>query len=392
MSLHAPTLSLMLVVVALTTSILLLISWLQNRAIAALRWWSLANFLSAVATLLFSLRGHAPLFVTIDIANTLLTLGFAMMWAGFRQFVGRDKPKLALFGPAVVWIALCRWEPFYDSTEARVVVSSLLIAGYAVAAARELGRLNGERLVSRYPAILWLLVHAICFGVRIPLAILTPVPETDAIVSSQWFSLLIFEGLLNAVAMSFFQIALIRERAENQQRHAAMTDLLTGAPNRRALFDEGARLLARAVNAREPLSCLAIDIDHFKRVNDRFGHSGGDVVIAGVASTMRAHLRDQDFLARLGGEEFVCLLPATPLPAALAVAEGLRARIANMIFTSDEQEFRVSISIGVALASTASMDDLLREADRNLYEAKAGGRNRIAAATTTSSPQQLRVA
>lgn len=392
-SLHAQTLSLMLVVVTVTTSALLLLAWLQNREVSSLGWWAFGNLIAAVAMPLFGLRGVAPPFVSIDLANLVLIMSFALMWAGFRRFAGGSVSLIGLLSPALFWMALCRWDVFYASVEWRVVVCSTIIAGYSLASAFELYRVAGERLWSRYLAICWLLIHAAFFGARIPLTLFTSPPGTNDVVASPWFWILTFEGVLNVVALSFLQIAMIRERAENHQREAALTDLLTNAPNRRALFLEGARLLARSQIHAQQLCALLIDIDHFKAINDRFGHDGGDAILIGVANTMRAHLRGEDFFGRLGGEEFVCLLPNTSMAAAAMVAEGLRARVANMKLVNADSELRVSISIGVACAAGPSIDTLLAAADRNLYEAKAAGRNRISALEEPPpSTAKLRVA
>lgn len=157
----------------------------------------------------------------------------------------------------------------------------------------------------------------------------------------------------------------------------ARTDELTGLPNRRAFNEELARALARAARSGEPLSLCVLDLDHFKNVNDRFGHQVGDEVLANAAEVLRVSLREGDLAARYGGEEFAALLPATDSATAYAVAERVRAAIAG---AAARPGLQVTVSIGTASA-TAEADcdasDLLRRADRALYAAKRTGRNRV---------------
>jgi diguanylate cyclase (GGDEF)-like protein len=394
LTLHAPTLAAMLTVVTFTTGLLLMLSWLQNRSVSSLLWWATANLVAGVSSSLFTLRGLAPDMLTVDVANATMFLAFALMWVGVRRFCGKRGDVIVALAPAIAVLLLHRWPAFAQSSEWRMAVSSLGPASYAVAMAWELAQLKNERLVSRWPAIGWLLIHAAFFGVRAPLAFVITPPPVHAMTTTPWFSVVAFEALLNVIAMAFLQIAMIRERAENQQRQAAHTDALTGAPNRRALLSEAERVVRQGEAAGHPVCALLIDIDHFKSINDSFGHDGGDAVLIGVADTMRAHLRAGDVFGRLGGEEFVCLLPNTSTAAAMTVAEGLRARVAGLRMMSGQRQMRVSVSIGVASSEDGRRDAtaLLREADRRLYEAKAQGRNRVAADGAPAQRAQLRLA
>ena len=168
-----------------------------------------------------------------------------------------------------------------------------------------------------------------------------------------------------------------RKAFEAELRNHAVTDTLTGAWNRR----QGTELLAADLSARRPgnaLSLLMLDIDHFKTVNDSFGHQAGDHVLIEVASRLRRCLRGNDMVARWGGEEFVVLLRDCALPDALTLAEGIRAEIAEVPFGAHG---RLTVSIGVA--EIRDDDDLaswLGRADQALYRAKRAGRNAVAAA------------
>jgi diguanylate cyclase (GGDEF)-like protein len=172
--------------------------------------------------------------------------------------------------------------------------------------------------------------------------------------------------------------AAARQHASNLEAMAAI-DWLTGVYNRRH-FEQLARAeLARSQRYARPLSLLMIDIDHFKVVNDRFGHAGGDQVLRALAAVCRAEKRDTDVLARLGGEEFALLLPATPLIAAVQFAERLRQRVRDFSPLVDDEKVLLSVSIGVATASLATpgVESLLRAADEALDEAKRTGRDRV---------------
>jgi diguanylate cyclase len=163
-------------------------------------------------------------------------------------------------------------------------------------------------------------------------------------------------------------------------KERAIRDGLTGLHNHRYFYQTLRRdfLLARRHNS--DLSCLLLDLDHFKDVNDRYGHPFGDKVLKGVASEIRKKVRETDLVCRYGGEEFAVLLPGTDAEGAMDVAEEIRTRIANKVFTYANQAVKVTVSIGLASVVTHSPElphDLLGYADKALYRAKAAGRNRV---------------
>jgi diguanylate cyclase (GGDEF)-like protein len=157
----------------------------------------------------------------------------------------------------------------------------------------------------------------------------------------------------------------------------AATDALTGLPNRRALQDTVRRMVAQAGRTLEPLAVLALDLDHFKKINDQFGHEKGDDVLAAVGPLLAEGMRESDFAARAGGEEFAILLPGTDEEGAREVAEKLRKAIARLEVPGVERQ--VTGSFGIAVYPTQAIDapTLLRKADRALYLAKEHGRDRV---------------
>ena len=159
----------------------------------------------------------------------------------------------------------------------------------------------------------------------------------------------------------------------------ATTDSLTGLFNRRYFFEKGTTCLRSAVILRQPLSVLVIDVDHFKRVNDRHGHAAGDAVLQAVARRCRAALRKTDVLARIGGEEFAAILPGTTSDEALEIAERMRQDVAVLPVSVTVGDISVTLSIGgtTAIGDEREFDEMLERADRALYVAKDLGRNRV---------------
>jgi diguanylate cyclase (GGDEF)-like protein len=165
----------------------------------------------------------------------------------------------------------------------------------------------------------------------------------------------------------------------------AITDVLTGIANRRYVMTRGEEEFLRAVRNRErdprssALCCIMLDIDHFKKVNDTWGHPAGDQVLCEVALRLRKCVRPYDIVGRYGGEEFVVLMPDTAFDQGLVVAERIRTGIQGETVCIGADEVRVSVSLGVSCLHESDRDlgDLLKKADQGLYKAKAEGRDRV---------------
>jgi two-component system cell cycle response regulator len=181
------------------------------------------------------------------------------------------------------------------------------------------------------------------------------------------------------VRRSRYQL-LLRQNFE-QSLTLALTDTLTGVYNRRYFDAHIQQLFARAQNADKPLALVAVDIDHFKRVNDTYGHGAGDKVLREVARRMADNLRNLDMVARMGGEEFFVVMPDTPYDFAMMIAERLRQYIAAPEVALDNgQSVPVTISLGVAIydpKQPQAVPALMETADQALYQAKHQGRNRV---------------
>lgn len=171
-----------------------------------------------------------------------------------------------------------------------------------------------------------------------------------------------------------------RHHLEEELRRLAMVDSLTGVANRRHFEEIGERELSRLGRVKDPLCVLLLDADHFKRINDRYGHHVGDIVLRRIAEVCSRQIRTVDALGRLGGEEFALLLPSTGLEGARVMAERIRRAIAAERITVDGETIRVTVSIGgtQVLPGEATIKAAMQRADEAMYRAKQEGRNRVA--------------
>jgi diguanylate cyclase (GGDEF)-like protein len=171
-------------------------------------------------------------------------------------------------------------------------------------------------------------------------------------------------------------------------------DVLTHIPNRRHLFQFLERELLRSARYHRPLAIVLFDIDHFKAVNDRFGHLGGDFTLKELAGQVRATVRKEGLFARFGGEEFAVVLPEADLAVALNVAERIRSRIDHHAFAYAGATFSITVSIGVAATDgkqVLTAEEIIAQADAHLYQAKREGRNRVAASRDSLKPHSTPV-
>ncbi|MEM9057821.1 MAG: diguanylate cyclase, partial [Pseudomonadota bacterium] len=208
----------------------------------------------------------------------------------------------------------------------------------------------------------------------------------DPVANQSLGSELVAMVLAVMLAMSLLTLGTVLSELGRRQRHSealrgqALRDPLTGVGNRRAFFERAAAEFAVRTDGDRPLALLNLDVDHFKAINDNFGHAAGDEVLVALARCLKDGVRESDHPARIGGEEFVVLLPGTRLDDAQRLAKGLRAAVARM--HEDVALCRpITVSIGVAQwRPNETLDALLDRSDKALYEAKSQGRNRCVAA------------
>ena len=379
MNLDVNTLFVVTIYVEAILGLLLLFAWVQNVQIHGVAWWGFAHLVRAASVTLFGMYGQAPDLITIDLANALLFTSFAVTWTGARVFGGRPAEPVYLVTGAVIWLLVCRLPILSEAIDARALIASGIIAGYTWLTAYEFWHGRDEPLVSRWPLIFMLFAHGALFLLRTPLVALLPLKSTSGIYDSVWMAVLSFEALLFTISIAFILLAMAKERTELRHRTAAMVDPLTGISNRRA-FVQYAQQLSKRLNSRPcSIAVLLVDLDHFKSINDRFGHALGDRVLEIFTDSAQKSVRATDLIGRLGGEEFAAILVDTTKDRALAVAERIRENFAKAALEVDKRPVGATVSIGLALCAETAFDftELLAQADQALYVAKERGRNRV---------------
>lgn len=205
-----------------------------------------------------------------------------------------------------------------------------------------------------------------------------------------WISLLVPVPLTLLFGGACLVLVASLDRAWESVNDMAMRDALTGLDNRRRFMPAAQRELDLAHRHQQPLALMVLDVDHFKAINDAFGHLSGDEVLIEVARRCQRALRTTDLLARWGGEEFIMLLPNTALPQARQLAERVRAAmVAPPRMTVNGVEVQVTASLGAAGAAPGqalSLDELIKRADIALYQAKETGRDRVSVSESNNLP------
>jgi len=379
MNLDVQTLSVVTVFVTALLGALLVFAGLQNRAIRAPMWWGSAHIINAIGLGLLSSRGLAPDFLTIGLANALVLFGYGLTWTGARVFDGRHiSLYLVLLAPAI-WTLLCLVPGFARNDNLGVIVVSTALALFSLLTAHEFWSGRDEQLMSRWPTIFVLLAYAAVLLARVPATLLSPTFADDSLLRGLSFALLTFGTLLFTVVMAFLQLNMTKERAELKHKINSLVDPLSGVANRRAFLDGAADLLMRQETEREPLAMMLFDLDHFKQINDRFGHSVGDAVLQTFAGTATATLGADVLFARIGGEEFASCMPVGDLDEAFAIADRVRRNFAAAASRFGAEELLPTVSGGVTLGCDPRVKvlELLSVVDRALYRAKENGRNRV---------------
>ena len=377
MSLDTATLYLVAAMVAAMLGAMLLFFGRQEN-IPALIWWGAAYLLGAASVTVWTLASSTLGAMYSLALNAIGFVACGMVWNAARVFHGR-KPNLPglLFG-AIAWVAaVMALAP--QASAMRLTIGAGIVAVYAALTAAELWSERRKTLQKRWPAVAVPVLHGFVLMLPILLGDLLR-PHDDAFFSSIWVTVFSIELVLYAVGTVFVIFMLVSERTVTAHKTAASMDPLTGMLNRRGFAEATSRVIEREANAGRPATVLIFDIDHFKSINDRFGHPAGDEVLRLFATIVLNTLRITDLSGRIGGEEFAAFLPC-PLEEGVIAAERVREAFESSGIVVEDGPVDTTVSIGVAGGPAGTeLEVLLAAADAALYQAKRNGRNRVEAA------------
>jgi len=332
----------------------------------------------ALAYVCYTVYGHAPLWLSYGVGNSLLSLALAFYSASLFRVREQCVPWRLVFSiPAFMLVALML---LLDTLEPRMLLATLVLMLQCSLifywARRHVERPGRAHLLLEIGA----LISLIGLGMRALAVINGSAVEMRYDTSNLKQSISVAIGTVTVMMYSIGLVLMAKERSESRLQHLALRDVLTGTYNRRAILERFALELDSARGEQHSLAVAMIDIDHFKRINDLYGHLAGDEVLCHCVRQLQQRLRQGDSLGRYGGEEFLLLLPHTTRDGAMEALQGLREAIARSpaLFAGNEIALRFSVGLWCAVPGPHdSTAGLLAQADAALYQAKAAGRNTV---------------
>jgi diguanylate cyclase (GGDEF)-like protein len=350
----------------------------------AMRVWIGGLMLQTLSLLAVGTLGPGSSPAVVVASNALYALAYAEMGRALHLFnfsAQRRGPWPIGLVAAVVLFSFA-FAVVWDTSRWRIVLIGPPLAALQFAVTRSILRAQARRPADYMTAALFFACGVLTLT-RCATELLGPGIVAEPVHQAMRTIVLVFSAFLPTIGTIGFML-MCGDRLNDDLARLAMVDPLTGVYNRRTLAGLAAEAIARAQRESRPLALLAVDVDHFKRINDRFGHDGGDEALRLLVAGMQASLDEQAVLSRIGGEEFAVLLPDRGEEEACATAERLRRHLERTELVVDGQALPLCVSIGVAEIGSAPTDlaALLREADRALYAAKRAGRNRVVAASS----------
>ncbi|MFH1034674.1 MAG: GGDEF domain-containing protein [Pseudomonadota bacterium] len=382
------TLSVVLSVTTIVPVVFMLYFKFSRQVYKGFGHWSLGGVALALGGLLLPLRGWLPDFVTVVLANTMLVAGASVFHQGTRQFLELPpKPWLNYFLPPLAMVSFAYFLYLAPNVLARIIIMSICQGLIWGSCAWDLTSHSKAEIktTTRLAAVIFALV-ALSQLLRLTATILRPGSQ-DLFQEDAYQSLyfLVVVALAMSIIFSLWLMTFQRLeaqylRAQDDLRRLALKDHLTSTYNYMHFRQLARRELNLARRHDRPLGLLFLDLDHFKSVNDTWGHEAGDLALKAVAAVLSSRIRRTDILGRVGGEEFALVLPETDLRQSLRLAEDLRRGIASSPVDYDSRQIELTVSIGVTarLAEDGDLETMLRRADQAMYRAKQQGRNRIA--------------
>lgn len=380
MHLDLPTLSFVGLLMSISASIGFTSLLLVLRHQPALRMWVCSLWTTAFGITLIGMRNHIPDIVSIVIGNGAIAVGSALMLKGIAMHVGKPLQWHMPFVVVVLYTALITY--FFlgmPDLRVRIALASIQAIVWDIWAGILLLRYGQREIrISCQLAASVMVLDASVFLIRLFMPMSDNAGQ-DLLKAGSPILATFVAAILIGLAGYFALLLLITDRLMVDLRRAASTDGLTGLLNRNAIIAEGQKSLTRCKHRGQPFALLIFDLDHFKQINDNWGHDAGDAVLQHFTTILREgiHRWPASLASRYGGEEFVLAMPNVDLVEAMALAEQLRHTLAHSPANTAERCIPITTSIGVAVEPDASFEQLVALADEALYRAKSIGRNAV---------------
>lgn len=386
MQLDVRTILLALAAGNLIMAVGLIVVNVESAAARGGRLWIAGNLAWFCGWVLLMLRGITPPLVSVILGNSILAAGLVFEFDAICMFRKRPYHRGLLYAALVLQVvSLVTMYAFVASPQAYIIECSLFGGLVALALVVRLlvhGPSQWRSADGLAVAVMALIAFASLF--RAVHTIVYPQATTTLLVQNAVQSGFFAALYVATIGSSYAFLLMTKQESDAALLELATRDSLTGALNRRAFISAVANEQTRCRRLSRPISLLMMDLDHFKDVNDRYGHLIGDKMIVHFADVVRTSLRPYDLFGRYGGEEFVILLPENGEDEAAQTAQRICESIAGAPLEAPPHAVRYTVSIGVASCppnSPDTLDDLLKRADAALYEAKSLGRNRVVSAT-----------
>ena len=314
--------------------------------------------------------------LTHFIANLLIIAAPLAAVLGIHAYNNREKYYLKRCLYLLLATAMLLFPMFQLGFEQ--FVTTAILAFSFLYAANALRRLNVERIIHLVLLQLCFFIHSAIMFVQFGLLVMEHFNYIKADISQVFAIILIGHIIITTLTAMIWPLLMFLE-SEQVLSDLANRDSLTGLLNRRAFITISNNYLEQANNSLSELCAVMIDIDFFKRVNDKYGHETGDEALKWVANKIKSQLREHDLVARIGGEEFAVILPSTNQLQGENLSERIRLAINNDYFTFNDQRIKLTISVGIITHQSGSnnINELLAQADKGLYKAKVNGRNQV---------------
>lgn len=383
LTVHSPTLLLIAALLTALVTTVLYAVWSFNRNIPGLRLWMVSFLLGSVFSVSLLVRDSFPEVVAVVISQGSVSLAAYLCLMASRMYMGRRPFShwYAVVGIGALMVASVYFTVVQPHLGMRFVFAGLGVGICFLLTARTMADGGVRRVPARYLFALVAGLHGLFLLLRPALFKLAPVapgglPDAGLVTLVSQFVLL--EAIVAVVLLGFGALMLANEFITSELRHLAEMDPLTNVFNRRAFLTLLDKAISAAQRTGTAVPVLVMDLDHFKNINDTWGHRAGDDVLRHFVMLAHRCLRKEDVMGRLGGEEFAIFLPNASAAGALAVAERLRALVEAQPVATGPQSIPLTVSVGVTLCAHGdAAGAALQRADEAMYLAKERGRNRV---------------